>query len=150
MTFWFKFYQFSNDSQNVRTPFFRWNVQFDLIRKQNQTNLIIVVCCGKSHCGRNFGNNIFLELIFGTKTFGTRNIDHQHHRQFAFFLKNFDVRLVVTSCHIPVNRTNVIAILVRTHFAKSHSATFERGVVFPRKDVIAQSSGFDFYFSYFF
>jgi hypothetical protein len=39
---------------------------------------------------------------------------------------------VVTCCHVPINSTNIISILVLSYF-KSHSTPLEGGVVFPEK-----------------
>ncbi len=57
--------------------------------------------------------------------------------------------MIVASCDVPVNIAYVIAILIFTHLAKGHAASFERRVVFAGKYVARQTSGLDFNFAYF-
>jgi hypothetical protein len=84
-------------------------------------------------------------------SFKGRGMTFSEVRQYQY---GDDIRAIdwnVTACsYIPVYGTNIITVLVLTYFAKSHPTPFKRCVVFARKDMIAQSSGFDFYFSDFF
>jgi len=45
--------------------------------------------------------------------------------------------------HIPVDVSDIIPELIFTHLRKGHALTFKGRVVLARKDVLAQSPGFD-------
>ena len=57
--------------------------------------------------------------------------------------------MVEPGSYIPVNATDVIAILVFPHLAECHTPTFKATVIVPRKDLARQAARLDLNFSYF-
>ena len=53
------------------------------------------------------------------------------------------VRLVLARCHVPVNVTHVVAILVLAHLGKRHAMALERRLVGTCKDIGAQATRLD-------
>ena len=135
--------------QNMLSSFFGWYKFFNFIRKENHTNFIVILNGRKCKRSSHFGNNIFLQLQYSTKFTATRNINQQTYRQFALFFKNLYIRMSETSSHIPVNRPDIIAVLIFTHFGKGHTTTFKSRMVFACKDILRQTASLYLNFSYF-
>ena len=82
-------------------------------------------------------------LVGGTEKARTADVDEQHHGQFTFFLEDLDIGLTEACSDVPVHVSDVVTVLVLTHFAERHTASFERGMVFSGEDLVRQRLGLD-------
>ena len=58
--------------------------------------------------------------------------------------------MVESRRHIPVDEPHIVAGVILAYFPKSHSATLEGAVIFPRKEVARQALALYFQFADFF
>ena len=121
--------------QNMRPSFFRRNKFLDPVRKEDHTNLIVVLNSRECQHSRNLGNLILFQFRHRTEITRGTHVNQQHHGQLTLFLEYFHVRVIITSCHVPVNTSNVIPVLISPHLAKRHSPTFKSRVILPCKDI---------------
>ncbi|CAI8307438.1 MAG: Uncharacterised protein [Bacteroidota bacterium] len=127
----------------MRLPLFGRNKKFYFIGKKEKPNFIVVLQGRKGKGCCNFGNRIAFELLLCSKIGRATNIYQKHKRKLAFFFKNLYVRFLIARSNIPIYGTDIVAILVLTHLAKGHTTTFKGTLIFPPKNMIAQSAGFN-------
>src|SRR5690606_6325200 len=97
---------------------------------------IVILSSRKGECCGYFGYNFVFKLLCSSKELRTGNVNHKHHGELPFFLKNLYKGFVVASRHIPVNVSYVVSKLVLAYFAKGHSAPFKCRVVLSAKNMI--------------
>ena len=135
-----KIYQFADDVKYMLTSLLGRNKLLNPVRKEDDTNLVIILNGRECQCSGNFRHHILLHLLYRTELQTTGNIYQQHHCQFALLLKHLDVRLVEAGGHIPVNVAYVIAKLILAHLGECHTSTLEGRVILPGKDIVGQSA----------
>ena len=123
---------------------FRRNELFNPVRKENHSDLIVVLYGRKSQSRSNLRHHFPLGLRNCSETQTARNIDHKHDRQLTFLLEHFDERPVKTCRHIPIYVANIVSVLVFPHFRESHTTPFEGRVIFAGKNIVRQPSRFNF------
>ena len=140
----------TDDVQDVLASLLGWNVFLYLVGEEHHPNFVVVLNGTESDCGGYLRHHVALQLSLRAEVERAADVDEQHDGQLALFLKDLDVGTVETCRHIPVNVAHVVAVLVLAHLAEGHTAPLEGGMVLPRKDVGAQSTGFDFNLPYLF
>ncbi len=124
-------------------PFFRRNKFFNLIAEKNDPDFVVVLYCRKSKHGSNFGHHFLFEPLPAAEFVRSAHIYQQSHRKLAFLIENFYIRVIEPRRNIPVDISDVIAVLVFPYFAESHAATLERTVILSGENLVGQASGFD-------
>ena len=137
--------QFADDVEDMFLSLLGRNELLNPVRKEHDTNLIIVLNGRKSKRGSNLCLHLLLHLPHRTKIEAGRNIHHEHHRHFAFFLEHLDVGFAHAGRHVPVNVAHIIAILILAHLRESHTPPLEGRMVLASKEVAGESARFDFY-----
>ena len=117
------------------------------VAEEDDANLVVVLDGTESQCGGHFGHQLFFELVMGAETVGSAHVNQQHDRHLALLFKYLDIRVVQTGGHVPVDASDIVAILILAHFAECHAAPFEGTMVFARKQLPGKPAGFDFYFA---
>ena len=126
------------------TPFLRRNEFLYPVREKDNPDFIVVLYGGKSQRRSYLRHHLSLGLRNSSETQTARNINHKHDRQLTFLLEHFDERPVKTCCHIPIYVANIVSVLVFSHFRESHTTPFEGRMIFTGKNIVGQSSRFNF------
>ena len=117
------------------TPLLGRDIFFNPVREEHHPDLIVILDGTEGNRGSNLGHHVTFHLFLCTKIQRSTDIDEQHHRHLTLFLEDLHVWTVETRCHIPVDVTHIIAELILTHLAKSHTPTLEGRMVLTCKDV---------------
>src|SRR4051812_26689487 len=80
---WLEEKNFANDAQHVTAAFPRRHELLHFIRKENQSDLVIVPNGREGKDGANLRCEFPLRLLAGTEETGAAEIDHQHEREFT-------------------------------------------------------------------
>ena len=136
-----KIYQFADDVKYMLTSLLGRNKLLNPVRKEDDTNLVIILNGRECQCSGNFRHHILLHLLYRTELQTTGNIYQQHHCQFALLLKHLDVRLVEAGGHIPVNVAYVVAKTDNSRTSENAiPLPLEGRVILPGKDIVGQSA----------
>ena len=111
------------------------DVLLNLIREEDNTNLIVILNSTEGKGGSNLCHHIALHLLLGSEIERTTDVDKQHHRHLALFFEHLYIRTMETSSHIPVDISHIITELILAHLAKGHTPTLKGRVVLTCKDV---------------
>ena len=136
--------EFADDVEDMLAPLLRRDELLDAVGEEDDTNLVVVLDGTERQGGSNLRGHIALGLHNGTEVQTAADIHQEHHRQLALLLKDLDKGLIETRGDVPLDVTDVVAILVLPHLAEGHTASFEGRVVLPRKDIAGESTGLDF------
>ena len=98
---------------------------------------------GEGYGGGYFRHHLSLLLHLRTEVSAGRHVDKEHHGHLPLFLEHLDEWLVEASRHVPVDVTDVIAVLVFAHLGEGHTATLEGRVVLSGEDVPRKAFGLD-------
>ena len=112
----------------------------DLVREEHHADLVVVLDSRKGQCRRDLRNDFFLHYIHGTKVPTSRHVDQQHHRQLPFFFEHLHIRADIAGGHVPVYIADIVSVLILAHFAKRHTAPFERRMVLSGKYIAGQAA----------
>ena len=148
--FGFKRKQVAHDAKDVRLPFFRRNKLFDPVGEKDESDLVVVTNRRECQDRTDFRCDFIFHRSGRPEIFGTAQVDEQHHRQLAFFLKNFDKRMIESGGDVPIDRADIVSILVFADFGEFHAASFKDRMVFAGEDVVHQPPCLDFNLPYFF
>ena len=92
--------------------------------------------------------NLALHSLTRSEVPRRTHVHDEHDRQFPLFLENLDEGRAVTSRHIPVDRTNVVPVLVLADLGEIHASSLEYRVVLARKNLVDEASRGDFEATY--
>ena len=123
--------------------FTRWHEQFNVIRKDNQADLVIVLDSREGNEGTEFRRHLIFHAFRTAEGARGREVHQEHHGQFAFFDEALHVGVPHAGGNIPVDRAHLVAELVFTHLVKLHTTALEDTMVFPGKRVIDGFAGVD-------
>lgn len=138
-------YQFADDIEYVFTTFFGRYILLNLIGEEDHSYLVVVLNGAEGQCGGNLSDHILFRLNLCAELQRTTDVDEKHHSQLTLFLKHLHIRSMEASGYVPIDVAHIVAILVFTHFAECHTTPFEGRVILTSEDIIAQTSGLDFY-----
>jgi hypothetical protein len=133
-----------NEVQHMFAALGRGYIGFHFIAEKDGAYLV-VVCHGRKrkHSGH-FGHLVVAALAAATRLHAVADIQQQHHRQRAFFFKNFAEGMPKTGTGIPVDKANIVARVVFSYFLKTHSPAFEGRMILARKNMRSQPLRFYF------
>ena len=100
--------QVSDDPHAVPLALLRRHEFFDLVRKQQQTDPVIVVDGAQGEYRAQLRADVLLQAANGAELPGGAKIDQQHDRQFALFHVSLDVGVASPRRYVPVDAANII------------------------------------------
>ena len=130
-------------------PFLGGDELFDLVREEQQADLVVVLDRRERKDGADLRSDLVLQLLRAAEAARAAQVDDQHDRQLAFFFEHFDVRVVEPRRDVPVDGADVVTVLVLPHFAELDPASLEDAVVFPREDLVHETARLDLDVPYF-
>src|SRR5438094_733634 len=102
----------TDETKGVAEPLARRNESFDDVRKDNQTDLIVVADRAKSQDGGQLGGHVALFLPQGAESLAGAGIHQQHDGQFPFFDKPLDEGMAHPRRDVPVDVANIVPRLI--------------------------------------
>src|SRR6185312_2379016 len=130
--------------------FFWRNIFFNFITKKYNTYFIIIVDRTESEYRPNFCDQIFFILMNRSKHRTGTYIYQKDHGKFALFFKNFRKWMRISCTYIPINKSYIIAVIIFTHFSKSHAFSLKCRMIFTGKKMCGDLLTDDLQFFYFF
>ncbi len=133
----------ADQTQRVRAAFLRRNEKLDLIREENEPDLVVVSDRAEGEEAGDFRRELALRLRDAAEISRSADIDHQHDRQLAFLGEFLHEGVAETRGHVPIDRANLVARLVFADVLKIHPAPFEDAVVIAREGRLDETLGLD-------
>src|SRR5205807_1856117 len=99
-------------------PFFRLHCFFAYVRETDQPKLTRFFRARERQYTTNFLSNVHFCFSRRSNILGSAHIEDKKNGLFFFFAKSFYKCAVPLGRYVPVDRTDVISILVRTHIIK--------------------------------
>ena len=113
--------------------FFRRDDKVDVIREENQPDLVVVPNRAEREQARHLRRQLPLAQMHAAKFPRRADIHHQHHRQLPLLGELLHVsramHLAVFRGHVPINRSHLVARLIFAHLLEVHPAAFENAAV---------------------
>ena len=126
-TAWFKSQEITHNPQHMTRTLARRHNALHTVGEADKPHAIIRSNSTKRNGGSNLCRQFTLQLCMRSKRKRTTQINRQHDGELSLFAEQFDVRKAGARAHIPINGTNVVAVLVRSNFFEFHSASLESG-----------------------
>jgi hypothetical protein len=114
---------------------------FDAIRKEDESNAVVVLDGGESQQSGYFVDGIPFGFRAVAGAAGGGGVDEQPDGEFALFDVAFDVRLAGACGGVPINGADVVAFGVGAEFVEVHAASFEDTVVLAGEQVLDRIAG---------
>src|ERR1700741_3556352 len=107
------------------SSFFRWNIFFYFITEKDHAYFIIIIDRAEGEYRSYLCNNIAFASLCCPKQATGADIHQQVNNQLSFFFKYFGKRMRETRAYIPINKTDIITMIILAHFAKAHPLSFK-------------------------
>ena len=130
---WFEKEDLANEPQRVNTPFLGRDVELDMIRKKQQSHLVIVADGAERNHTGDFRGKLALGEMHTAERPGSAHVHDKHHRQLAFLGEFFHIGVPHARGDIPVNGADLIAGLVFTNLLEVHAPALENAPVLARE-----------------
>ncbi len=85
----------------------------------------------------------FFIACHGAELPGAAEVHDEHDGQLPLLLEDLDEGVVEAGGDVPVDRPDVVAVLVLPHLGELHPAPLEDAVVFPGEDLVDDAPGLD-------
>ena len=139
----FQAYDLADDVQEVAAALLRRDELLDAVAEEESSDLVVVEYGGEGQHRRYFGDKFALRHRVRTEKAGTADVDEQHDGKLALLLEDLDIGRAQARGDVPVHVADIVAVLVLAHLAESHAPALVGGMVFARKDLMAQRPGPD-------
>src|SRR5206468_2044173 len=133
----------ANESQRVRSAFFRRDKKFHAIGEEDEPDFVVVPDCTEGEQACNFCRQFPLGLCRAAKIPRRTHVDDQHHRKLSLFREFFHKRVAHPRRNIPVDGANLVAGLIFPDVLKIHAAAFEDAMVVAGECSLDQAAGLD-------
>jgi hypothetical protein len=134
---------FPDHPEDVGPALGRRDVEFDLIREEDQAHLVVVANGGERQHAAEFGHALAFALRGGPEIPRGTDIHQQQDGQLPLLDKFLHEGLPGSGGDLPVNGSHFIPRHVLAHLVEVHAAAFEDRVVLAGQGVIHQSVGLD-------
>ena len=118
----------AHDAQHVLTTLAGWNEGLDLIREQDQSDLVVIANGREGKHGCDLRLDLALGVRGRAEVAGGAHVDREHDGQFAFLSVLLDERASRTRSHVPVDGAHLVARDVFAHLFEIHSPAPEHRV----------------------
>src|ERR1051325_4452230 len=119
----------TDDPEDMFAAFSRRDKLFNLIRKEDQANLIVVANRGEGQDRGDLGSQFSLGLFNRAKKTGAADIHEQHQRQFAFLYEFLNEWMIHPGGNIPVDGADFVPGLIFPNLIEVHPLAFEDAMV---------------------
>src|SRR5438045_365283 len=114
--FWLEKKDLADESQDVGATFFRSDEELDMIRKENEADLVAVPNRAKGEETCDFRRELTLAQLDTPEITRSAHIDKEHYGELALFREFFNERLAIARGNVPIDRSHLITGLVLSHF----------------------------------
>ena len=133
----------AQDAQQVHAATPRRDEVLDIIRDQRHPDAIVLPNRGEAEQSAQFRRQLALLLPARAEQHGTRDIDHEHHRELALLDEALDVGFAEPRGDVPIDVADLIPGNVGTDLFELDAATFEHALGATREQVLDQPPAAD-------
>ena len=114
-----------DDIEDMLSSLLGRDILLNSVGKEDDTYLVVVLNGTEGQGGSYLGCQVALHLAHRTEVERATHIHEQHDGELSFLFEHLDERAMETGCHVPVDVSHVVAILVFAHLGKGHSPALE-------------------------